>query len=363
MIVVELQNVTKRYGSVLAVDHVSLAVRHGEFFSILGPSGCGKTTVLRLIAGFEHPEIGTIVLKGLPTAGIPPHQRDVNTVFQSYALFPHMTVQENIAFGLKMKGESRQTIHQKVEEALRLVQLSGYHDRKPRQLSGGQMQRVALARALVNRPTVLLLDEPLGALDLKLRKEMQTELKRLQRQLNLTFIYVTHDQDEALTLSDRLAVMRNGRFEQIGTPAEIYEQPGTRFVAEFIGESNVFDGRIIALNGGQATFQTRAGLTFSIRQPDLRETLAPALLVIRPEKIAIDRASPNGARNLLTGTIAETAYLGTMTKYYVETAGGLVTVLTQNVASPQTTIPLRAGDAVVLHWSPESGIIVKTSDE
>ncbi len=246
---VELETVTKRYGDVVAVDSVTLNIAEGEFFSLLGPSGCGKTTTLRLIAGFEMPTSGSVRIRGREMGTTPPFKRPVNTVFQSYALFPHMTVTQNIAFGLEMSKVPRDEIKRRVAEALEMVRLPEMAGRRPRQLSGGQRQRIALARALVNRPQVLLLDEPLGALDLKLRKAMQLELKALQEQVGITFIYVTHDQEEALTMSDRIAVINQGRVYQVGSPLEIYEQPASRFVADFIGETNFLEGRVETVTG------------------------------------------------------------------------------------------------------------------
>ncbi len=257
---VELEVVTKRYGAVRAVDNVDLQVGHGQFYSLLGPSGCGKTTTLRLIAGFERPDAGRVVIAGRDVAALPPYRRDVNTVFQHYALFPHMTVEENVAFGLREKRVSLAEIKRRVGEALDMVRLGQVGGRSPRELSGGQQQRVALARALVNRPTVLLLDEPLGALDLKLRKEMQLELKVLQQQVGITFVYVTHDQEEALTMSDRMAVMHDGRILQEGAPQEIYEHPRTRFVADFIGLSNFFVGEVVAQENDRVLVRTAESL-------------------------------------------------------------------------------------------------------
>lgn len=248
---VELRGVRKRFGSAWAVDGVDLQIPHGQFYSLLGPSGCGKTTTLRLVAGFERPDQGQVLIGGEDVVGLPPYRRSVNTVFQHYALFPHLSVGGNVAFGLEEKRLAPTEVRRRVDEALAMVQLINLRERKPRELSGGQQQRVALARALVNRPTVLLLDEPLGALDLKLRKEMQTELKVLQRQLQITFVYVTHDQEEALTMSDRMAVMRDGRILQEGPPQEIYDHPGTRFVAEFIGLTNFLTGEVIVREGDQ----------------------------------------------------------------------------------------------------------------
>src|SRR4051812_36131347 len=255
-----MRDVVKRFGDVAAVDHVSMQIRDGEFFSMLGPSGCGKTTSLRMIAGFEYPTSGEICLNGQPIGNTPPFQRSVNTVFQSYALFPHLSVAQNVGFGLEMKKVPRADIARRVREALDMVRLSGYDERKPRQLSGGQQQRVALARALVNHPDVLLLDEPLGALDLKLRKDMQLELKGLQERVGITFIYVTHDQEEALTMSDRIAVMSGGKVLQVGTPTEIYERPSCHFVADFIGDSNFVRGRVREADDGRAALVTPDGL-------------------------------------------------------------------------------------------------------
>jgi spermidine/putrescine transport system ATP-binding protein len=257
---IELRDVVKRFGEIRAVDHVSLQIRDGEFFSLLGPSGCGKTTTLRMIAGFEYPTSGQVRIHGREMATTPPYQRPVNTVFQSYALFPHMTVTENVAFGLEMKRIPKAEVGPRVQEALEMVRLGGFAGRHPRQMSGGQQQRVALARALVNRPEVLLLDEPLGALDQKLRKELQLELKSLQRRVGVTFIFVTHDQEEALTMSDRIAVMSLGKVLQVGTPTEIYERPTCKFVADFIGETNFIDGTVVENGGDYATIATPEGL-------------------------------------------------------------------------------------------------------
>jgi len=317
---VRLLGVRRHYGEVQAVAGVDLEIAAGEFFTLLGPSGSGKTTTLRLIAGFEQPDAGRIELGGVDVTRVPPYQRDVNTVFQDYALFPHMTVAENVAYGLRVKGVPRRVRRIKVEEALRMVRLPGLGARKPLQLSGGQRQRVALARALVNSPAVLLLDEPLGALDLKLRQEMQVFLKALQRDLGITFVYVTHDQEEALTMSDRLAVFSDGRIEQTGTPAEVYEHPQTEFVAGFVGVSNVLE---------------RDGRRFTIR----------------PEKIhmAEGDAGPGEA-----GRIRDVVYVGMVTRYIVELdAGGELVVVRQNLeTSSQEAIEAR-GRRVRLDWRPE----------
>src|SRR4051794_27945161 len=281
-IAIELRDIVKQFGDVRAVDHVSMQIRDGEFFSMLGPSGCGKTTCLRLIAGFELPTAGQILIQGQPVGATPAYQRNVNTVFQSYALFPHMNVAENVAFGLQMHNVPKADITRRVQEALALVRLDQYGARRPRQLSGGQQQRVALARALVNHPAVLLLDEPLGALDLKLRKEMQLELKSLQERVGVTFVFVTHDQEEALTMSDRIAVMSGGKVLQVGTPTEIYERPTCRFVADFIGETNFIEGRVSAIEPNSATITTVDGLVLRGQaSPTLRRDQA-AFVSVRP---------------------------------------------------------------------------------
>ncbi|MFN3929947.1 MAG: ABC transporter ATP-binding protein, partial [Thermoflexus sp.] len=313
---VELRNVSKRFGEVEAVHRVSLQIQDGEFFSLLGPSGCGKTTTLRMIAGFERPTEGEIYIKGERMNDVPPFHRPVNTVFQHYALFPHMTVFENVAFGLEMKRLPRDEIRRRVEEALRLVRLTGLENRYPRQLSGGQQQRVALARALVNRPAVLLLDEPLGALDLKLRKEMQLELKTLQHQVGITFIYVTHDQEEAMTMSDRIAVMNQGRVLQVGAPVEIYEHPATRFVADFIGETNFLEGRAEAVTGemirvGVEGLAILAAPTEGVRHGQM------VTVAIRPERIRLCAEEPEDTPNRYMGMIEEVIYIGTDTIFRV----------------------------------------------
>lgn len=326
---IRLTALTKMFGDVAAVDRLDLDIAEGEFFSMLGPSGSGKTTVLRLIAGFELPTSGTIELEGQDVTRRAPFDRDVNTVFQDYALFPHMTVLDNVAYGLRVRGIGRAERRARAEAALESVALGGYGHRKPSQLSGGQRQRVALARATVVRPKVLLLDEPLGALDLKLREQMQVELKELQRSLGITFIFVTHDQEEALTLSDRIAVFNQGRIEQLGTPREIYEHPQSPFVAAFVGTSNIFDaGESTALLG-------RSGSQS-----------------VRPEKVSIvgpDTAAPRGAISL-DGTIAEVIYLGTSTRLLVELVGGKrVSVLEQNISARSTDD--RRGDRVRVQFA------------
>jgi putative spermidine/putrescine transport system ATP-binding protein len=329
-VAVRLEHVEKRYGDVVAVDNIDLEVYDGEFFSMLGPSGSGKTTTLRMIAGFEQATSGRVVLHGRDVTGVPPFERDVNTVFQDYALFPHMTVGDNVGYGLMVRKVDKATRRARVAEALRMVRLEGYEHRKPNQLSGGQRQRVALARALVNRPRVLLLDEPLGALDLKLREEMQLELKQIQQEVGITFIYVTHDQGEALTMSDRLAVFNNGRIEQLGAPAEVYERPATSFVAGFVGTSNLLTG------------------------DTAREVLGrTGAFTIRPEKIQI--AAPDTAigddEGSSNGRIRAVSYLGPDTRYWVALdAGSELIVTQQNFATTSNEALAQEGKAVRLIW-------------
>jgi len=320
---VEAHGVVKVFGSghdaVRALDNVSVAIRQNEFFTLLGPSGCGKTTLLRLIAGFEQPTAGEILLKGNPVEHLPPYQRAVNTVFQSYALFPHMTVAQNISFGLEMRGTAKEKVAGVVEEMLGLVKLKGMGARKPAQLSGGQQQRVALARALANHPEVLLLDEPLSALDLKLRQEMRSELKNLQRTTGITFIFVTHDQEEALTMSDRIAVMSKGQIQQLGAAIEIYERPVNRFVADFIGDTNFVEAAIAGREGDYLRCRSAGGLDF-LASPAQNlvgsGSGTKVTLALRPEKIMLMR---NGA----TGTVAQTVYVGTDTNYEVRLADNM----------------------------------------
>ena len=327
---VRLVGVRKRYGEVEAVAGIDLEVRDGEFFSMLGPSGSGKTTTLRMIAGFELPTDGRILLHGVDVTARPPFERDVNTVFQDYALFPHMSVGENVAYALTIRKVPRASRADRVTDALRMVRLEGYEARRPSQLSGGQRQRVALARALVNRPRVLLLDEPLGALDLKLREEMQIELKAIQQQVGITFIYVTHDQEEALTMSDRLAVFSGGRIEQVGAPADVYERPATRFVAGFVGTSNLLSGDVARAIVGQAG-------TFTVRPEKIR--------LARPE----DRAAED--ETSATGRIRDVVYLGSDTRYVVVLdAGGELVVTQQNLTTSSSEALALAGTAVRLTW-------------
>jgi len=355
---IELMGVVKEFHArgevVVAVNGIDLQIAEGEFFSLLGPSGCGKTTTMRMIAGFEEPTRGAIRLHGADVTGIPPNKRDVNMVFQSYALFPHMSVFENVAFGLRRKGVGKAEIARRVGEMLEIVDLAGRGQRRPRELSGGQQQRVALARALVNRPRALLLDEPLGALDLKLRQAMQVELKRIQREVGITFVYVTHDQNEALTMSDRIAVMNDGVIEQLGPPRDIYEHPATRFVAGFIGTSNLLAGTVNRVEGGHAVLEAGEGEHIMV---PLREGLAAAggaqlELTVRPEKIELATSPPPAGRCALRGTVTEVVYLGTSTNFAVTTTTGAdMVIFQQNSASAGQ--PAARGDSIWLSWQPE----------
>ncbi|MGH9066670.1 MAG: ABC transporter ATP-binding protein [Acidimicrobiales bacterium] len=355
---IELTGVAKEFGSrdgnVQAVEQVDLAIAEGEFFSLLGPSGCGKTTTLRMVAGFEAPTRGRILLYGEDMVGVPPNRRDVNLVFQNYALFPHMSVAENVAFGLRRKRVAKAEVLSRVGEMLSLVQLEGRENRRPKELSGGQQQRVALARALVNRPRALLLDEPLGALDLKLRQSMQIELKRIQREVGITFVYVTHDQGEALTMSDRLVVMNAGRIEQLGSPQELYESPRTRFVAGFIGTSNLLSGRIDRVVDGAGVLEVGAEerVVVPLRWP--APVGGEVELTVRPEKISLSTAPAGtpGCDCVLRGTVSEVVYLGSTTHYTVRTAlGDDLVVQRQNLDAGQGG--LAEGAAVWVAWRPE----------
>ena len=359
---VRLVDVTKKFGDQVAVDRINLEVRDGEFFSLLGPSGCGKTTTLRMIGGFEQPTSGLIELQGQDVTWLPPFKRNVNTVFQNYALFPHLTIFENVAFGLRRKGVKASEIKSRVTDMLGLVELPGYEARKPTQMSGGQQQRVALARALVNRPKVLLLDEPLGALDLKLRKQMQLELKRIQEEVGITFIYVTHDQEEAMTMSDRLAVMRRGQIEQIGAPELVYESPATEFVAGFLGASNLLDGELVGNQSDVATVRLSTGQDIHIpasKVPSDIDTVVKA--GVRPEKISIetDDGEPPAGANWVSGLLRIATYIGVSHQYKVEGPGGTeLTVYVQNLGAEEAPAP---GRKVRLTWRPEHTFIVKPS--
>ncbi|MBD2163261.1 ABC transporter ATP-binding protein [Calothrix membranacea FACHB-236] len=349
---VELRNVFKFFHQEPAVNGVDLEVRQGEFFSILGPSGCGKTTILRLIAGFETADAGKVLIQGQPMTNVPPYRRPVNTVFQSYALFNHLNVWDNIAFGLRLKKLRKSEIDHRVKEALKLVKMESLRSRFPNQLSGGQQQRVALARALVNRPSVVLLDEPLGALDLKLRKEMQVELLNLHEELKLTFIMVTHDQEEALSLSDRIAVINQGKIEQVGTPSQIYEFPRTTFVADFIGDTNLFSGEITALDATNVQIETKTGLTIVVaRHEETPTDISQTVVVcVRPEKIQLSLYPPNLPHNCFEGRLINVMYLGTHVNYVVELINGI----SINVLQPNTFGSLPDPNTPIYAWWEES---------
>jgi len=351
---VRLESVVKRFGALTAVDHLDLQIGRGEFFSMLGPSGCGKTTTLRMIAGFEQPDEGELFLEGKSVSRIPPYERNVNTVFQSYALFEHLTVWDNVAFGLRRKKVPDAEIKKRVADMLDLVRLRPKATARPRQLSGGQQQRVALARALVNLPAVLLLDEPLGSLDLQLRKQMQIELKQIQRKVGITFVYVTHDQEEALTMSDRIAVMNEGVLQQVGNAEEIYEQPANAFVAGFIGISNLLPGTVedhsVRLTTGQ--------LIPAQLEPGMKAG-EQVLVCVRPEKLQLNR--PDGGHASVEGTVVETVYLGTATQYMVELAPDVrLVAIENNVHTARRQDRLALGSKLSLAWLPEHGRILRS---
>ena len=358
---VELRSVTKRFGGFTAVDDISVAIPEGEFFTLLGPSGCGKTTTLRMIAGFEEVTEGQVLIAGDDVVDLPPHRRPTNTVFQSYALFPHLSVRENVAFGLKRKKVAGDEIEDRVEAELERVGLAGEAGRRPSQLSGGQQQRVALARALVNLPKVLLLDEPLGALDLKLRKGLQVELKRIQRDVGITFVYVTHDQEEALTMSDRIAVMDRGRIEQVADPETVYERPATTFVAGFIGVSNLIPATME--EGGAVRIEN--GPSVKVPSPDGFGPGEGCYAVVRPEKLRISAAdSANGQLPSLEGTVESSLYLGTSTQVVVDLGDGVkMTVLVPNADEQERQALPGAGAKVRLSWQPEHMHLVRESVE
>jgi spermidine/putrescine transport system ATP-binding protein len=361
---VRLVDVVKKFGETVAVDSINLEVRDGEFFSLLGPSGCGKTTTLRMIGGFEEPTSGLIELQGQDVTWLPPFKRNVNTVFQNYALFPHLTIFENVAFGLRRKGLKGPAVKGRVTDMLKLVELPGFENRKPNQISGGQAQRVALARALINRPAVLLLDEPLGALDLKLRKQMQVELKRIQQEVGITFIYVTHDQEEAMTMSDRIAVMNRGRYEQLDNPEVLYERPATRFVAGFLGVSNLLPATIVGNDGSYASAKLADETTIRI-PAGLVDGHAVVRIGIRPEKIRMRETTEDGpsGHNRLTGVVRDASYIGVSTQYLVESRGGTLMVYEQNVERATRAELWSRGDQVQLTWSPDHGFVVPSDDE
>ncbi|MGH2747279.1 MAG: ABC transporter ATP-binding protein [Actinomycetota bacterium] len=355
MSTVRLESISKVFKETVAVDDVSLTIEEGEFFSLLGPSGCGKTTTLRVVGGFEEPTAGRVWLGGTDVTALAPYKRNVNTVFQSYALFPHLDVFENVAYGLKRRDVPRSDIDRRVGEILDLVDLGGFDHRRTKQLSGGQQQRVALARALVNRPGVLLLDEPLGALDLKLRKQMQLELKRIQKDVGITFVYVTHDQEEAMTMSDRIAVMNAGRLEQVGEPQDVYELPKTEFVASFLGASNLLDGEVESAEGPDAKVRLAAGSTISLPASRLPLKRGPIRIGVRPEKLQIQEAAghqPERGTNAVDATVAISTYTGVATTYECDTPDGAkVVVYVQNVGDGVR--PVSAEARVRLTWEPE----------
>lgn len=360
MPLIRCEAVGKRFGQAAAVEALSLEIFEGEFFCLLGPSGCGKTTLMRMIAGFEQPSDGRITLAGNDLAGVPPYRRPVNMMFQSYALFPHMSVERNIAFGLKQDGLSKDRIAARVTEMLRLVQLEPLAGRYPDQLSGGQRQRVALARALAKRPKVLLLDEPLAALDKKLREETQFELMDIQHELGMTFIVVTHDQEEAMTMAHRIAVMDHGRIVQVATPAEIYEQPKTRFIAEFVGEVNILEGQVTGRDGGiWHVASGAAAMPLTVDDPD--EVLQPGQAVavaVRPEKMLMTREEPVDAANVLTGQVWDIGYLGDWTVYRVKLDSGAILRVTRANSTRFVDNPIDWDERIYLSFAPDAAVIL-----
>ncbi len=370
---ITLSSVTKKFGETIAVDDVSLQIEGGEFFSLLGPSGCGKTTTLRIIGGFVFADEGGIYINEESMKETPPYRRPVNTVFQNYALFPHKTVAQNIAFGLQMKKISKAEIADAVERSLDMIQLHGYAERKPDELSGGERQRVALARALINEPTILLLDEPLSALDLKLRKQMQLELKELQRKVGITFVYVTHDQGEALALSDRIAVMNEGKILQVGTPSEIYDSPQNRFVADFIGTSNFFEGTIVNSDGILTEIESTTDPSFKFvsKHAETFQVDTAVTVVVRPERIIISTEPNQNTPNCLCGIIVDNSYLGRTVQYTVKTDYPTPIIVnrqwqgvdTSSTSNEQRTANSKSqrfqqDDKVYLHWIPENAIVL-----
>jgi spermidine/putrescine ABC transporter ATP-binding subunit len=348
---VNLDKVLKTYGDVVAADHIDLAVEEGDFFALLGPSGCGKTTILRLIAGFNTPDTGAISVDGQRIEHVPPEKRNIGMVFQNYALFPHLRVAENIAFGLSVKRTPKKEIRRQVDEMLALVRLEGFEDRYPRQLSGGQQQRVALVRALITKPDLLLLDEPLAALDKQLRTQMQVELRELQKKLGITAIFVTHDQEEAMTLSDRIAVMKDGKIAQIGTPTEVYERPRTKFVSTFLGDSNFFSGQIVEQTGDRIKVSLAPDLVLEARTQAGVELNRETILAVRPEKIFLSAQQPNGF-NAVPAKVLHRVYMGTCTNYILQpVVGARISVFSQN----ETRRPaFSVNDRVYASWKMDS---------
>jgi spermidine/putrescine transport system ATP-binding protein len=362
---IHLEEVTKRFGDATAVDQLTLSIERGRFYAMLGPSGCGKTTTLRMIGGFEDPTEGRVFLGGDEVTDNPPYKRDVNTVFQSYALFPHLSVEKNVAFGLERRKTDKADVKRRVGETLEMVQLAGYEKRKPAQLSGGQQQRVALARALVNRPRALLLDEPLGALDLRLRKQLQIELKRIQQEVGITFVHVTHDQEEAMSMADTIAVMNEGRIEQAGSATELYESPHTEFVANFLGVSNLIDARVRGSDGVFSRIETHDGAQLHVPADAIAEHAGDQVRVgVRPEKMSLLPAgqTPPDGMNVLRGTVVVAAFLGVSLQYVVRAAGGEeLTVFAQNTEGSQPDA-LGVGREVQLCWEPRHTFAVARSE-
>jgi putrescine transport system ATP-binding protein len=355
---ISFRNVTKRFGDFAAVNDLSLDIYEREFFALLGASGCGKSTLLRMLAGFEHPTSGTILLDGQDLAGIPPYRRPVNMMFQSYALFPHMSVEANIAFGLKQDGMSKPDIEARVKEMLKLVRLEQFAKRKPHQLSGGQRQRVALARSVAKRPKVLLLDEPLGALDKKLREATQFELMDLQQDLGLTFVVVTHDQEEAMTMADRIAIMDKGEVMQVATPAEVYEAPASRFVADFVGNVNILEGTVAERTGDTATITGASGAQIRVQNAGDAQAGRAVAFAIRPEKIKVSSKRPETAANAMEGEIWDLAYLGDMTVYHVRLDDGQVVTASALNSSRTVEDPLSWEDRAWISFAPDAGIVL-----
>lgn len=355
---IRFEDVTKRFGDFTAVDNLSLTIYEREFFALLGASGCGKSTLLRMLAGFEQPTSGRILLDGENLAGIPPYRRPVNMMFQSYALFPHMTVEKNIAFGLKQEGMPRADVEKRVAEMLKLVKLERFAQRKPHQLSGGQRQRVALARSVAKRPKVLLLDEPLGALDKKLREETQFELMDLQQELGLTFVVVTHDQEEAMTMADRIAIMDKGEVMQVATPAEVYEAPASRFVANFVGNVNMFEGKVAKRTEKTATITGSTGAQIVVENAGETAAGADVAFAIRPEKIRVSSAKPDGSVNALEGEVYDIAYLGDMTVYHVRLSDGQIVRAQSMNAARISDDPLTWNDRAWVSFRPDAGVVL-----
>ena len=355
---ISFENITKRFGDFTAVNNLSLSIYEKEFFALLGASGCGKSTLLRMLAGFDEPTSGRIMLDGQDMRGIPPYRRPVNMMFQSYALFPHMTVEANIGFGLRQEGMPKPDIEARVKEMLRLVKLEQFAKRKPHQLSGGQRQRVALARSVAKRPKVLLLDEPLGALDKKLREETQFELMDLQQSLGLTFVVVTHDQEEAMTMADRIAILDKGQVMQVATPAEIYEAPSSRFVAGFVGNVNMFEGKVAARDANTARITGASGAEIVVENAGDAAAGNAVAFAVRPEKIKVSSRRPEAAANAMEGEVFDLAYLGDMTVYHVKLSDGQVVKASALNSSRATDDPLTWNDRAWISFQPDAGVVL-----